>query len=330
MIQTTTKPKSIFLKVVQFPVTRIVLALVFIGGLSTLVSLGLNALIRTLGLAAIVPPVWVALVDVVVVCLAYRLFVRVIERRAATEFSLRWLHELALGTAFGLVLFSVVIGVLWLLGSYQIIGSNPWQIMFSALWIGIVPGFVEEILFRGVLYRIVEESLGTGFALVSTSLLFGFAHAANPGATLFSSVAIALEAGLMLGITYTLTRRLWLPIGIHFAWNFAQGGIYGVNVSGLPVSGWLKSQLVGPELISGGNFGAEGSIVAVVICLLAFVLFLVMAIQAVGLPGIDRANFNISGFIGFYTSYCVLNSIVTHSLLRILSPYSRFNGGQWF
>ncbi len=59
-------------------------------------------------------------------------------------------------------------------------------------------------------------------------------------------------------------------------------------------------------------------------------LFLVMVIKAVGLPGIDRAEFNIPGFIGFYTSYCVLNSIVSHSLLRILSPYSRFNGGQWF
>jgi hypothetical protein len=59
-------------------------------------------------------------------------------------------------------------------------------------------------------------------------------------------------------------------------------------------------------------------------------LFLVMVIKAVGLPGIDRSNFNIPGFMGFYTSYSVLNSIVAHSLLRILSPYSRFNGGQWF
>ena len=59
-------------------------------------------------------------------------------------------------------------------------------------------------------------------------------------------------------------------------------------------------------------------------------VFLVMVIGTVGLPGIDRASFNLSGFIGFYTSYCLLNSIATHSLLRILSPYSRFNGGQWF
>ena len=59
-------------------------------------------------------------------------------------------------------------------------------------------------------------------------------------------------------------------------------------------------------------------------------IFLVMVIKGVGLPGIDRANFNIPGFIGFYTSFCVLNSIVTHSILRIMSPSSRFNGGQWF
>ena len=279
MTQPAAMPKSLFWKIVQFPVTRIVLAAMIIGLTTIVTSAIFTALITWFGLQSTLPPAAIASVRVVTVCLAYVLFVRLIERRRATELSLRWLHELATGAAFGLLLFSLVIGALWLLGVYQIIGSNPWQIMASALWIGIVPGFVEEIFFRGVLYRIVEESLGTWIALISTSLFFGFAHLANPGATLFSSVAIALEAGLMLGITYTLTQRLWLPIGIHFAWNFAQGGIYGVNVSGLEVHGWLKSQLVGPTLISGGGFGAEGSIVAVIICLLAFALFLVMTIR---------------------------------------------------
>ncbi|WP_310428677.1 hypothetical protein [Chamaesiphon sp. VAR_48_metabat_135_sub] len=59
-------------------------------------------------------------------------------------------------------------------------------------------------------------------------------------------------------------------------------------------------------------------------------IFLVTVIKIVGLPGIDIANFNLLGFIGFYTSFSLLSSIVAHSLLRILSPYSRFNGGQWF
>jgi hypothetical protein len=256
--------------VLHFPLVRIVLAFVLIG-LASVISgaLSSGASLTQAG----------AVISVVAVCLGYVLYVWLIERRAANELSLRGLPELAMGTAFGAVLFSMVIGALWLLGAYQAVGSNPWYIMFSALWIGIVPSFVEEIIFRGVLYRIIEESLGTWVALISTSLLFGFAHAANPGATLFSSVAIALEAGLMLGITYTLTRRLWLPIGIHFAWNFVQGGVYGVNVSGNQIDGWLKSQLVGPELISGGEFGAEASIVAVVICLLAFVALLALTIR---------------------------------------------------
>ena len=277
--QPSAKPTSTFWKVVQFPVVRIVLAFIFLGAAATAASIGFKAAVSGIGLQANVAEAISVAVQVIVACFAYALFVRLIERRAADELSLRWLYELALGTLFGLVLFSIVIGALWLVGSYQVIGTNPWPIMFSALWIGIVPGFTEEIIFRGVLYRIIEESLGTWIALISTSLFFGFAHLFNPGATLFSSVAIALEAGLMLGITYTLTRRLWVPIGIHFAWNFAQGGIYGVNVSGNEVHGWLKSQLVGPEIISGGSFGAEGSIIAVIICLLAFILFLVMTIR---------------------------------------------------
>jgi hypothetical protein len=266
----TPKPKSTFWKIVQFPITRIVLAFVFIGA----AQIGVAALSNEDSLSGAN-----VAISVIAVCLVYALFVWLIERRAPSELSLRWLHELAVGTLFGLVLFSVIIGLLWLLGVYRVVGVNPWLVMFSALWIGLVPGFIEEIIFRGVLYRIIEESLGTWIALFSTSLFFGFAHAANPNATLFSSVAIALEAGLMLGITYTLTKRLWVPIGIHFAWNWAQGGIYGVNVSGISIDGWLKSQLVGPELISGGGFGAEASIVAVAICLLAFALFLVMTIR---------------------------------------------------
>jgi hypothetical protein len=59
-------------------------------------------------------------------------------------------------------------------------------------------------------------------------------------------------------------------------------------------------------------------------------LFLITIVKVIGLPGIDRANFNMPGFVGFYTSFTLLSAIVTHSLLRILSPYSRFNGGQWF
>jgi len=264
-----------FLKaVLRFPLTRIVLAFVIIGIVSGVVSW----VLARVNVADALAPLPVA-VGILAALAGYALFVRLIERRPVSELSLRHSGELLTGTLFGTVLFSLVVAVLWAVGSYQVLGSNPWQVMLSALWIGLVPGFIEEIIFRGVLYRILEESLGTWISLIITSLFFGFAHAANPGATPFSSIAIALEAGTMLGMAYTATRRLWLPIGIHFAWNFVQGGVFGIKVSGLDVTGWLISRLVGPELISGGNFGAEASVVALTLCLLAFALLTVIAVR---------------------------------------------------
>jgi hypothetical protein len=101
--------------------------------------------------------------------------------------------------------------------------------------------------------------------LLVTALLFGLAHRANPNATWFSSFAIAVEAGILLGGAYMLTRSLWLPIGLHAAWNFAEGYIFDVPVSGLPEQGLVTAKLSGPVLLSGGDFGLEASVIAVVI-----------------------------------------------------------------
>ena len=75
--------------------------------------------------------------------------------------------------------------------------------------------------------------------------------------TWFSAIAIMLEAGVLLGSAYFLTRRLWLPIGLHIGWNFTQGGVFGIAVSGHPSSGLLQAVLSGPTWLSGGAFGAN-------------------------------------------------------------------------
>ena len=147
----------------------------------------------------------------------------------------------------------------------------PW------LFLSVASGFAEEILVRGVIFRITEEGLGTWIALAISSLLFGMAHVANPGATVLSGLAIALEAGVLLAAGFVLTRRLWLPIGLHAGWNFVQGGVFGVAVSGFQFGGILKSGLHGPEILSGGAFGAEASIFAVGFCLLAGIALLAAA-----------------------------------------------------
>ena len=201
---------------------------------------------------------------------AYLLLVRLVERRRPAELALRRLapHALA-GIAAGTVLFSAVVGALWLLGSYHVTGFNAQAAWLPALLMaGLGAGIGEEIMFRGVLFRIVEEGLGTWAALVVSALFFGAVHISNPGATLWSSAAIAIEAGLLFGMLYHVTRSLPLCMGVHAAWNFAQGTIYGVPVSGMPVDGWLVSTRSGPDWLSGGVFGAEASVVALALCML--------------------------------------------------------------
>jgi membrane protease YdiL (CAAX protease family) len=129
----------------------------------------------------------------------------------------------------------------------------------------MLSGVTEEVIVRGVVYRILEEWFGTWAALAVSSLLFGALHLGNPGATWWSSLAIALEAGTLLGAAYLKTRRLWLPIGVHAAWNYTQAAC-GVAVSGNAVSGFLLSHPKGADWLSGGPFGAEASVLAVLVC----------------------------------------------------------------
>jgi membrane protease YdiL (CAAX protease family) len=208
--------------------------------------------------------------------LAYLAFVRVVERRwPVAELALRPAAiELFVGVALGAGLFIAAIGLIALFADYTILGRNPVAILLPALALSLISGVVEELIFRGLVFRVAQESLGTWLALLLSGLIFGLLHLANPNATLLAGLAIALEAGLLLGAAYVFTGRLWVPIGLHFAWNFTQGGIFGVAVSGNEVSGLLETTLSGPAALTGGAFGAEASIFAVLVCTLATLLLL--------------------------------------------------------
>lgn len=212
---------------------------------------------------------------------AYLVLVKLIERRPLTELAPRRLLPDGLrGLAAGAALFSIVVGVLWLVGSYHVVGFNPHADWLPALlMVGLGAGIGEELLFRGALFRIVEEGLGSWAALAISALFFGLAHAGNPGATAWSSAAIAIEAGLLFGLLYHVTRSLPLCMGVHTAWNFCQGTVYGIPVSGLQADGWLVSTRSGPDWLSGGVFGAEASVVALTLCTLCSAGLLVVAIR---------------------------------------------------
>jgi uncharacterized protein len=199
----------------------------------------------------------------------YACIVHFTERRPVTELSLQVPagRELSVGLLLGFGLYSACILILLLLGSYRIDGIGHWQILIAGMAAPLATGVFEELLFRGGVFRLAEEWFGTWAALVISSLVFGFDHYDAEGVTLQGLFAISTWAGLLLAATYLLTRRLWLGIGLHAAWNYTQGAVYSGIVSGnAPPEGFLKSNLQGSEWLTGGVFGVEASLVALLVC----------------------------------------------------------------
>lgn len=205
------------------------------------------------------------LATAVLVLLAYAGVVRWTERRSPTEVALRPAAGATFrGLLIGVVMFAAVVVNIAFLGFYEIGGWGSATGVLAIFGFMAAVAVTEEVIFRGVLFRIVEGWIGTWFSLALTGLIFGLVHLVNPNATLWGALAIAIQAGGMLAAAYAATRTLWLPIGLHFGWNFAQAGIFGATVSGQDgTEGLLRSVTSGPMLLSGGEFGPEGSVYAV-------------------------------------------------------------------
>jgi hypothetical protein len=140
-----------------------------------------------------------------------------------------------------------------------------------------VSAFAQELIFRAAIYRITEEWLGTWWAVAISALLFGLIHLTSAGATLFGAAAVALQAGILLAAAYALTHRLWLALGLHTLWDFANDGVFGVGIagqSGQSLHGVLQASLQGPSLFTGGTLGVEASIVSLVIILITGIFML--------------------------------------------------------
>ncbi|SFW60118.1 CPBP family intramembrane glutamic endopeptidase [Amycolatopsis australiensis] len=192
--------------------------------------------------------------------LAYRWIVRRTEHRAPAEIA-RNNAALGRGLLTGTAMFTAVIALIALSGGYHVLGWGSVSGAIALFGFTAAAAVTEELLFRGVLFRIVEGWIGTWAALALTAVLFGMAHLFNAHATLWGALAIAVEAGGMLAAAYAATRTLWLPIGLHFAWNFAEGGIFGTDVSGTNApEGLLHGVMSGPAAVSGGEFGPEASL----------------------------------------------------------------------
>ena len=208
-----------------------------------------------------------------------------IERRNPAEIGLslrRFVIDWLKGAGVGAAYLCASVGILALLGGYRITGVVfAGQALAAGFLLHVLVGVFEETLVRGILFRFLEEGFGSWIALTMTALFFGFSHLNNPHATVWSAIAIALEAGVSIGAVYMATRSLWCAMGLHTAWNFLQGAVFCVAVSGTgaPTESLFQPLIHGNHWLTGGAFGIEASVIPVVLGLGLGIFFSVRAMR---------------------------------------------------
>jgi uncharacterized protein len=282
---------------------RLLWRLALAGALWSIAFLALVALVAASGIGWLIWP-GTLLITLVVLVLASL----VLDRRPLTTYGLRidraWWADLGFGLALGAMLMALIFGVQLVAGWITIV--DVWHApdaqaflpsLAEPLLVFLSVGIYEELLVRGYLLRNLGESLPpqryarfrVWLALIASSALFGAAHFANPGATIVSTVGIAL-AGVMLGLGYAYTGRLGIPIGVHITWNLFQGNVFGFPVSGAVFSeaSLFAIRQNGPEVWTGGAFGPEAGLLSMLSLLLGIALIWLWARRRYGTASILR------------------------------------------
>ena len=239
--------------ITQFPITRIFIALLFLipvsildnlVNLDTFKSLGepYFTLVRYLG----------GIILFSLFLIAYRSYTHYVEKRKAIEFNTKnFLQEFGSGIAISFGIVCIIVLLMFSLGYYRIESLNSPAILADRTIVYILGSFIEELLFRVIIFKLVEEFAGSWIALLIQGLVFGFIHISNENATLLSSLSIIISSAIFFGAAYMLTKRIWLVWGLHFSWNFFQEGIFGMPNPGYQSNGLIKPVLNGPEWKTG-------------------------------------------------------------------------------
>lgn len=181
------------------------------------------------------------------------------------------------GLAVGMLLISLSFLAIWILNGLHIntiqYDSETLRGVVISFGLFILVALSEEILFRGYVQGLLRNHYGANVAIIHSSILFALLHMMNPGilSTPFTLINIFL-IGIFFAVTREMTGGIWLPIGFHLTWNFFQGNIFGFAVSGTDSKTIISITSQGNSFISGGEFGAEGSILATMIILIACII----------------------------------------------------------
>lgn len=199
---------------------------------------------------------------------------RWIDRRPLSALGLRWSRtawmDVGVGIGISLVMAATVVGVLAVPGWVDVevtagdggLGPSLVRLIPWLLAVGAAVAWSEELALRGYLLQNLEQGIGLVWAVVVSCALYGLLHMSNPNATVLSGVLIA-ALGYLRVLGWLRTGQLWLSMGMHAGWNFAQGPLLGVSVSGMGTEGVLRTTLSGPAWLSGGSFGPEAGVAVI-------------------------------------------------------------------
>ena len=260
---TTIRRASAVFRFLQFPIVWLIIGLIVVGAVSVFVGLGPVA----------------AVICAAVAVVAYWAVMRCVARRATPELALGGaLRDALVGVAIGAGFLVVSVGIITLLGGYRFTfdGAAGLGALPALIAVAIGGAVTEELLFRGLILQAIEKLGGSWIAFVASAVLFGLVHAANPGATLWSSIAIAVEAGGLIGAAFLWRRSLWLAFALHATWNGLEQA-FGIPVSGHVDPGLMIATVHGPAALTGGEFGVEASVVTVLVSLVLTTVMLIAA-----------------------------------------------------
>jgi membrane protease YdiL (CAAX protease family) len=199
---------------------------------------------------------------------------KVYEKRKFTEFSINGIGKnLTIGLLLGAVLYSFLILIMYLIGGYDaVISVKSFALIIPPLAMALSTSILEETLFRGFIFRIVEEKLGSYLALLISAIIFGLPHIVSDNSV---GLILAITFGLLLAIYYMYSRNLWCVIAIHFVWNFFNEYIFGINVRHSHTK-LITFKMEGTEWFAHGTFGPQAEILAGISILVVAIIFLTL------------------------------------------------------
>ena len=266
-------------KILNFFVTKIIVGSGFIILLVLSIEWLRSTLLDKTSLSNDIKALIVTIAEAFIATIGYISIFRLYEKRQIHELSAKlFVNNASIGFLSGVLLQSLFILFIYLGGTFLVISVNSASVLVQPFAFALTAGFVAEIILIGVLFRLLEQQIGTAFSLVAFIMLFAILHVNVKGATPISVGATAMQAGLLLPAAYVFSRNLWLPIFLHFGWDFAEPGIFGgINPSSSLTQGLLASKIAGNPLLTGGPTGPQDSLTSLVLCLVLGLSLLLLA-----------------------------------------------------